>query len=160
MKPMSALLRYMLLLSLVLWIGGIVFFSFIASPSIFKTLPREQAGLVVGDIFPTYHLLGYVSCIIALACLFGLRQLGPVQSIRTAMIFLVLMGGIQVTMGTVIGPKVIQARGAVKSTAPGPEKDRLEKKFRGLHGVSMILNLVLLILGLILLYWLALRLQL
>jgi hypothetical protein len=54
---------------------------------------------------------------------------------------------------------VIEARDAVKSTAPGPEKDRLEKKFRGLHGVSMILNLVLLILGLVLLYWLALRLQ-
>jgi uncharacterized membrane protein len=156
---MSAVLRYVLLLTLVLWIGGIVFFSFIASPSIFKTLPREQAGQVVGDIFPKYHLLGYISCLVAVACLLGLRQLGAVQSIRTAMIFLVLMGGIQVTMGAVIGPKVIEARDAVKSTAPGPEKDSLEKKFRGLHGVSMILNLLLLILGLILLYWLALRLQ-
>ena len=156
---MSALLRYVLLLTLVLWIGGIVFFSFIASPSIFKVLPREQAGQVVGDIFPKYHLLGYVSCIIALACLFGLRQLGA-QSIRTAMIFLVLMGGIQVTMGTIIGPHVIEARDAVKTTAAGPEKERLEKQFRGLHGVSMLLNLVLLILGLILLYWLAIRLQL
>jgi uncharacterized membrane protein len=156
---MSVLLRYVLLLTLVLWIGGIVFFSFIASPSIFKTLPREQAGQVVSDIFPKYHLLGYVSCIIAVTCLFGLRQLGAVQSIRTAMIYLVLMGGIQVTMGTVVGQKVIEARDAVKSTASGPEKERLEKKFRGLHGVSMILNLLLLLLGLILLYWLALRLQ-
>ena len=156
---MSALLRYILLLALVLWIGGIVFFSFIASPSIFKVLPREQAGQVVGDIFPKYHLLGYVSCIITLTCIFGLRQLGVVQSIRTAMIFLVLMGGIQVTMGTIIGPKVIEARDAVKTTPAGPEKERLEKKFRGLHGVSMIFNLVLLILGLILLYWLSLRLK-
>ena len=157
---MFSFLRYLLLLALVLWIGGIVFFSFIASPSIFKILPREQAGLVVGDIFPKYHLLGYASCLIALGCLVGLRQLGAVQSVRAAMIVLVLMGGIQVTMGLVIGPKVIEARDAVKAAAPGPEKDRLEKKFRGLHGVSMILNLVLLILGLILLYWLAIRLQL
>ena len=156
---MSALLRYLLLLALVLWIGGIVFFSFIASPSIFKLLPREQAGQVVGDIFPKYHLLGYACCIIALASLFGLRQLSAVQSIRSALIVLVLMGGIQVTMGAIIGPQVIEARDAVKATVPGPEKDRLEKKFRGLHGVSMILNLVLLILGLILLYWLSLRLQ-
>jgi uncharacterized membrane protein len=157
---MSAVLRYVLLLTLVLWIGGIVFFSFIASPSIFKTLPREQAGQVVGDIFPRYHLLGYISCLVAVTCLLGLRQWATVQAVGTAMILLVLMGGIQVTMGTVVGPKVIEARDAVKSTAPGPEKDRLEKKFRGLHGVSMILNLVLLILGLILLYWLAIRLQL
>src|SRR6185295_6484946 len=142
---MISFLRYLLLLSLVLWIGGIVFFSFIASPSIFKLLPREQAGQVVGDIFPKYHLLGYVSCVIALACLFGLRQFGAVQPIRTAMIVLVLMGGIQVTMGTIMGPTVIAARDAVKATPAGPERERLEKKFRGLHGVSMILNLVLLI---------------
>jgi uncharacterized membrane protein len=157
---LHSLLRYVLLLALVLWIGGIVFFSFIASPSIFKILPREQAGLVVGDIFPKYHLLGYISCVVAVACLLGLRQLGTVQAAGTAMILLLVMGSIQVTIGTVIGPKVIEARDAVKSGTPGPEKDRLEKKFRGLHGVSMILNLVLLILGLILLYWLAIRLQL
>jgi len=156
---LHSLLRYVLLLALVLWIGGIVFFSFIASPSIFKILPREQAGLVVGDIFPKYHLLGYACCIIALACLFSLRQSGTVQSVRAAMIVLVLMGGIQVTMGTVIGPKVIDARDAVKAAPDGSEKERLEKKFRGLHGASMILNLVLLILGLILIYWLAIRLQ-
>ena len=65
---MHSLLRYVLLLALVLWIGGIVFFSFIASPSVFKILPREQAGQVVSDIFPKYHLLGYASCLIALAC--------------------------------------------------------------------------------------------
>jgi uncharacterized membrane protein len=157
---MTSLLRYLLLLALVLWVGGIVFFSFIASPSIFKVLPREQAGQVVSDIFPKYHLLGYVSCIIALACLFGLRQLGAVQVVRTTMMLLVLMGGMQVAMGTVIGPKVIEARDAVKAATIGPEKDRLEKKFRGLHGVSMIFNLVLLILGLILLYRFSVRLQL
>ena len=157
---MISFLRYLLLLALVLWIGGIVFFSFIASPSVFKILPREQAGQVVGDIFPKYHLLGYASCLIALGCLVGLRRLGADQSVRAAMIVLVLMGGIQVTMGLVIGPKVIEARDAVKAAAPGPEKDHLEKRFRGFHGISMILNLALLILGLILLYWLAIRLQL
>ena len=71
---MSTLLRYLLVLTLTLWIGGIVFFSFIASPSIFKILPRAQAGQVVGDIFPKYHLLGYISCLVALGCLLGLRQ--------------------------------------------------------------------------------------
>lgn len=157
---MHGLLRYVLLSAVVLWIGGIVFFSFIASPSVFKILPREQAGQVVGEIFPKYHLLGYISCLVALTCLMGLRQLASVKAVGTAMLLLVLMGGIQGTMGIVIGPKVIEARDAVKSAAPGPEKDRLEKQFRGLHGLSMILNLVLLLLGLILLYWLAIRLQL
>ena len=157
---MSAMLRYLLLLALVLWIGGIVFFSFIASPSVFKILPREQAGQVVSDIFPKYHMLGYISCLVALGCLLVLRQLGTTQAVGTAIVLLVVMGGMQVTMGTVIGPQVIEARDAVKAAPAGPDKDRLEKQFRGLHGLSMILNLVLLILGLILLYWVAIRLQL
>jgi hypothetical protein len=48
----------------------------------------------------------------------------------------------------------------VKAASPGPEKDGLEKRFRGLHGVSMLLNLTVLVLGLILLYRVAVHLQL
>jgi uncharacterized membrane protein len=157
---MSLLLRYVLLLAVVVWIGGIVFFSFIASPSVFKLLPRELAGQVVGDIFPKYHLLGYTSCVVALGCLLGLRQLGTTQAVGTAAIILALMGTAQVTMGMVIGPQVTAARDAAKAAPAGSEKDRLEKKFRRLHAVSMIFNLLLLILGLILIYRLAVRLQL
>ncbi len=119
---MTTFFRYLYLLSLVLWIGGIVFFSFFASPSIFKILPREQAGQVVSDIFPKYHLLGYVACAVAMGSLFGLRQLGVAQSVRTAMLFLVVMGGIQVTMGTVVGPMVIEARDASSPLCPAPRR--------------------------------------
>jgi hypothetical protein len=63
-------------------------------------------------------------------------------------------------MGTVVGPMVIEARDAVKAAPPGPEKDRLEKRFGGLHGMSMLLNLTLLILGLMLLYRVSGQLQL
>jgi uncharacterized membrane protein len=157
---MTGLLRYLLLLALVVWIGGIVFFSFIASPSIFKMLSRELAGQVVGDIFPLYHLLGYISCLVSLGCLLGLRQMDTVQGAGSAMMLLIVMGGIQVSMGMVIGPQVTEAREAAKATAPGPEQDRLEKKFRGMHAISMVLNLVLLALGLLLLFWLSSRLQL
>src|SRR2546422_5980771 len=59
-QTVTTFFRYLYLLSLVLWIGGVVFFSFLASPSIFKIPPPEQAGQVVGDIFSKYHLLGYV----------------------------------------------------------------------------------------------------
>jgi len=55
---------------------------------------------------------------------------------------------------------VVEARDAVKVAPAGPEKEQLEKKFRGLHGVSMLLNLTLLILGLVLLYRTAVQLQL
>ena len=157
---MAQTFRYIYLLALTFWIGGIVFFSFIASPSIFKILPREQAGQVVGNIFPKYHILGYVACALALGALTGLRQLGAAQSVQTAMTLLLVMGGLQLTMGLVVGPMVVEARDAVKVAPAGPEKEQLEKKFRGLHGVSMLLNLTLLILGLVLLYRTAVQLQL
>jgi len=157
---MAQVFRYTYMLALVLWIGGIVFFSFHASPSIFKVLPREQAGQVVGDIYPRYHPLGYVAYAIALGSLVALRKFGVAQSVRTAMIFLSLIGGGQITLGAVVGPMVVEARDAVKAAPPGPEKDRLEKRFRSLHGVSMLLNLALLMLGLVLLYRISIRLQL
>lgn len=157
---MISLFRYLFILALVLWIGSIVFFSFLASPSIFKVLPREQAGEVVGAIFPKYHLLGYVACAVALGALFGLRQAGAAQAIGGAMLLLALMGGLQLTMGLVVGPMVAQARDAVKTAPQGPDTERLQKNFRALHGVSMVLNLTVLTLGLVLLYLVASRLQL
>ena len=39
---------------MVIWVGMIVFFTFFAAPSIFKALPRELAGEVIGHIFPKY----------------------------------------------------------------------------------------------------------
>jgi putative copper export protein len=50
----NVVLRFIYLLAIALWIGGMAFFSFVAAPSIFKALPREQAGHVVADIFPKY----------------------------------------------------------------------------------------------------------
>jgi len=40
--------RFLHLFSLVVWQGSIIFFSFFTAPAIFKSLPREEAGDVVG----------------------------------------------------------------------------------------------------------------
>ena len=66
---MIHIIRFIHLSSLVVWIGSIVFFSFIAAPCIFKALPRETAGDVVGEIFPKYWLVGYICSIAALLTL-------------------------------------------------------------------------------------------
>lgn len=44
MTPLEGFLRYIELLGLTLWDGGIAFFSFIASPSIFHVLGLEGGG--------------------------------------------------------------------------------------------------------------------
>src|SRR5262245_57633816 len=63
------LITLVYMLSLVIWIGSIVFFSFIVAPSLFHTLPPEYAGKAVGAIFPKYYPVGYVSGMVAFACL-------------------------------------------------------------------------------------------
>ena len=55
---LTSLLHFIYILSLVFWVGSIVFFSFLTAPVIFKLLDREKAGEVVGVIFPRYYFLG------------------------------------------------------------------------------------------------------
>ena len=50
----STFLNFIYLLSLVCWIGSIIFFSFFVAPVVFKNLEREIAGDLVGSIFPRY----------------------------------------------------------------------------------------------------------
>jgi uncharacterized membrane protein len=41
-------LRYLMLLSLIVWLGGLIFFSFVVAPTVFSVLPtRHLAGNVV-----------------------------------------------------------------------------------------------------------------
>ena len=55
---MVTLIHFIHLLSLVMWMGSIIFFSFFAAPAVFRLLDRKQAGEVVGAIFPKYYGLG------------------------------------------------------------------------------------------------------
>lgn len=49
------------------WLGSIVFFSFVAAPRIFDVLGSDRAGPVVNAIFPTYYLFGLALGLVALA---------------------------------------------------------------------------------------------
>ena len=39
-------------LTLALWTGGMVLFTFIVTPAIFRSFGRDQAGEIVGYLFP------------------------------------------------------------------------------------------------------------
>jgi len=61
-------LRYLMLLSLIVWIGGLIFFAFVLAPTAFSVLPsRHLAGTVVGRSLGALHWMGIVSAIIFLA---------------------------------------------------------------------------------------------
>ncbi len=135
------------LLSLVVWIGSIVFFSFFAAPAIFKTLEREKAGEVVGVIFPRYYLIGYISGAIALTIL-----LINSQSFTDAKIILIfIMLCCSAFAGQIVGPKARGLKPLIKNEENQDKLNELKSQFDRLHSLSVKLNGTVLILGLILL---------
>ena len=65
-------LKFILLLSIVVWVGMLVSVTFLVTPGIFKALPRDLAGDVVAQIFPKYWAVGYIAGILSLSSLLGI----------------------------------------------------------------------------------------
>src|SRR5208337_2566018 len=60
-------LRYLMLLSLVVWIGGLIFFAFVLAPTAFQVLPDTHlAGNMVGRALGKLHWIAIVSGIVFL----------------------------------------------------------------------------------------------
>src|SRR5579863_10614767 len=60
-------LRFLMLLSLICWIGGLVFFAFVLAPTAFQVLPNTHlAGNVVGRALGKLHCIAIFSGIVFL----------------------------------------------------------------------------------------------
>lgn len=150
-RNMITIIRFLHLLSLVVWIGGVIFFSFIAAPSIFNVLPRDKAGDVVGDIFPKYWMMGYVCSITALLTILILSFHGqsyPLVNIS----LLVLLCGLTFCSGMAVGTKAREVKARIRTIEDQAQKEILKLKFTSLHKRSTILNSIILILGLIVIF--------
>jgi hypothetical protein len=58
---LASILRYIILLVLVVWLGGIIFFGAVMAPVLFRSLPSNVAGNVVGPSLKTLHWIGMVT---------------------------------------------------------------------------------------------------
>jgi hypothetical protein len=77
-------LRYAALLTLVVWVGGLLALGAIAAPSTFDVLAAKQipdgrllAGALFGEMLRRFHIVGYVAGALLLATLILRRVLGP-----------------------------------------------------------------------------------
>src|SRR5215813_6939542 len=66
--PTVAIVRFLYLLALAVWLGEIVFFSFVVAPAIFGVLGAARAGPVLAAIFPRYYAIGAAAAAVALGC--------------------------------------------------------------------------------------------
>jgi len=65
-------------IAVLLWLGVMGFFAFVAAPAAFTALDREAAGRFVGAVFPRYYLVGAVlgACALVAHITQGLRDDG------------------------------------------------------------------------------------
>jgi len=142
---------FLYLLSLVCWLGGMIFFAFFVAPVIFTRLPVADAGKVVAGIFPRYYLLGYVAGIIAvlMAIYFSVTAEWARGWWSAAAVLLIIALGLTFYAGLVIRPQVDQIRTVAEETNPDPaRKERFDKLHRlsvQLNGAVMLLDLLALV---------------
>jgi hypothetical protein len=155
------LLRFVALLMLVIWVGGLLALGAVAAPAIFDVLAarpdggRMLAGAVFGEILRRFHLITYAAGAILLATLLLRRVLGPAPrrfawraGLATLMLAASAYSGIVVAGDIAALQRQI---GVAPSSLPDGDARRL--RFGRLHGLSTALQLVPLLGGLMLIYW-------
>ena len=148
------IVNFFYLMSLVVWVGSIIFFSFFGAPSIFKILDRETAGDVVGDIFPKYWTIGYICGSIALGAQIFLAKIGAASAL-IKIILLSVMLVIILCSGLVVGTKARTIKAQMRAAENIEKKEELRKHFMKIHGVSMLMNMTVLILGITVVFFVA-----
>jgi len=138
-------------LSIVVWIGTISFFSFAAAPSIFKLLPRETAGDVIGDIFPKYWLIGYCASTAAFVTLVAITLSGGTFP-AARIVILAVMTILTFYSGLVVGKRARGVKAEIRGTEDEAKKGALRKRFKRLHAESSVLNMAVLVLGIVLIF--------
>jgi len=150
-----SLLRFFMLLSLVVWLGGIIFFAFVAAPVLFAVLPsRDLAGNVVGHVLPLLHWIGIVSGTVFAGTSMVHSRLagsgvGPLAARHVLIYFMILL---TLFSQFAVGPKMENLRtqmGVVDEVAPD---DSRRVAFDHLHQWSVRLEGSVLVLGLAALY--------
>jgi uncharacterized membrane protein len=150
---MNVVLRFIYLLSIALWLGGMTFFSFLAAPSIFNILAREEAGKVVSDIFPKYYWQGLICGAIALmtSIALGTRdRWNTLLIVRTIIIGVMVLGLLYAVI--ILQPKVQAVKAQITSFESLAPTDPLRLEFGRLHGRSFSVNAAVLLLGVIVVF--------
>jgi len=155
-------LRYVALLTLVIWVGGLLALGGIAAPSTFDVLAarhvpddRLLAGALFGEMLRRFEGVSYIAGGLLLLTLVTRRILGPRPhrfAWRAGIATLMLLAS--VCAGRVVATRIAQLQrdiGVAPSSLPDNDPRRIE--FGRLHGLSTSLQLVPLLGGLFLIYW-------
>ena len=152
--------RYLMLLSLVVWIGGLIFFSFVLAPTVFAVLPtRQLAGNVVSRSLGILHWMA-ISCgvLFAITSMLDSRIVNGVAqpfALRNLVIYAMLLLTLVAMFG--VESRMLDLRAQMNPIDAVPHDDARRVEFNRLHHWSTRIESTVLVLGLALLYLTARR---
>lgn len=154
--------RYVYILALVVWLGGMVVLGAIVAPAVFQTLQasepatgRELGGAVFTSILERFHYVAYVSGGLLLLTLAAMAVLGPRPrglarrvGLVSAMLAVALYSGVVVLKNA---DTIRHEVGGLPSRLPASDARRI--RFDELHALSTRLMMVNIVGALALLFW-------
>jgi hypothetical protein len=149
-----SLLRFLMLLSLIVWIGGLIFFPVMAQ-SAFSILPtRHLAGLVVGRSLGILHWMGIISGLVFLgsSLLYSRLSAGTPHVFASRNILICLMLALTLISQFGIIPRMDTIRASIGETASVSTDNPARVQFDTLHHWSTRVEGGVLLLGLVLAY--------
>jgi hypothetical protein len=155
-------LRYLYVIALVLWLGGMAIAGLVVAPTTFGVLEawnpstgRVLAGQVFGAVLARMHLIAYGAGAAMVIVLTVQRLLGPrPRSYGIRIGLLAVMLALTIYSGVRISPRIDQLQAEVTgpmSTLPADDPRRVE--FDRLHSLSTTLVMATLVGGLMLVGW-------
>ena len=155
-------LRYVYMLALVVWLGGMIVLGALVAPATFQVLQasapeigRALAGELFGVVLARFHVLAYGAAAVLLLTMAAMALLGPrPRGLAVRGIIVAVMLAVAVYSGVVVLGRVdaIQREvGGLPSRLPADDARRV--RFDELHTLSTRLMMFNVIGALALLYW-------
>ncbi|HUM05776.1 MAG TPA: DUF4149 domain-containing protein [Terriglobales bacterium] len=150
-------LRFVMLLSLVVWLGGLIFLAFVVAPTAFTPglLPsRHLAGSLVGRSLDLLHWMAMVSGLVFLiaSMTYSRRTAGNARPLAGRHLLIALMLLLTVISQFAISPRMHAIRDQVGVIDNVPLDSPLRVEFNRLHVWSEKFEQGVLLLGLVALY--------
>src|SRR5271157_5240413 len=151
-------LRFLMLLSLVVWIGGLIFFAFVLAPTAFSipaVLPNTHlAGNVVRSALSKLHWIAIFSGIVYLtsSLLYSRLSDGTAHVFATRHVLICLMLALTLISQFGIMPRMDTLRASLGEVSAAPIDNPERVQFDALHVWSTRVEGAVLLLGLVVVY--------
>ena len=144
------LLRFLMSLSLVLWVGGILFFVLVMARTLFAVLPRHLAGSVVTPALHQLHWIGIASGLVFLASslIYSRFTTGEFHFFAASHILVVFMLALTCISQFAVTPQMAPLRAQMAAMESVPAA--LQAQVGALHAWSTRLEGGVLLLGIVL----------